>query len=699
MKKNYTKKDFEKFSKRNTHKRRGKDAARRELEKMVAQTNVNASGARLYSKNADFRRETRDAIGVYSSARSGGFGFVKIGEQRDIFIPAGSSMHAIDGDLVELEYNVFKNRFGEEKTEGRVKKIVEFGRKTLIGTLSEELVLFGRRRRGYAVVFTPDDVKITERIRLEYIGDARPGDKVEVLLRRGRELSADVVRVFGDAMSFGANYEAHLAECGIEKEFSEAALAEAQSVAREPIVSEGRVDRRGAVIFTIDGEGAKDLDDAVSVRKLAGGAWQLGVHIADVSHYVRERTALDRAAMSRGTSVYFTDKVVPMLPEALSNGACSLNAGEDKYTLSAIINISADGALTGVKIEPSVINSRVRGVYSEVNEIFIGEASPELLKKYKSVLPTLGKMRELYTVLKAKSSTRGALDLDFPEAAVTLSERGEPLEIVKRSRGTAELMIEQFMLAANEAVAKFLTDKGIPCVYRIHEPPPEEKLEELLGYLHNLGFDTSYISKNKSGPADLSRLLLAARERGLFAPVSYTVLRSMSKARYSELRVPHFGLAISHYCHFTSPIRRLSDLATHRIIHKVLMEGKPSERYESYARRAAVAASEAEVRAVNAERRIENMYKALYMSKFIGEEFSAVINSVTSFGLFAELENTCEGLIPISELGGNFVFDEKNLTLRSAASVYRLAERIRVRLEEADVFRGKLRFSVAGEEK
>lgn len=700
MKKNVTKRDFGKFTKRNAHKRRGRDAARRELEGLIEKTNVEATGVKI-SSVTDTGRGYRDrriagervAVGVYSSTK-GGFGFVSTGEGRDIFIPAGRNRGAIDSDIVAVEYDSFTDRFGVEKTEGRVKKIVEYGRKTLIGTVREELVLFGRRRRGYALIFIPDEEKISNRINIAYPSNSRDGDKVEVHLNRASQITADVVRVFGSAYSFGANYEAHLAACGIEQEFSEAARAEAKSVSEEPVLCEGRSDRRSQVIFTIDGAGAKDLDDAVSVRRLKGGAWQLGVHIADVSHYVKERTPLDRAAMSRATSVYFTDKVVPMLPEVISNGSCSLNSGEDKYALSALINISESGELLKVKLEPSVIKSRVRGVYSEVNKIFDGTASVDIKRKYKPVLESLLNMRALYYVLKRKSLRRGALELESSEAEIILDTNGDPCEINRRERGEAEMMIEQFMLAANEAVARLLSEKEIPCVYRIHEPPPEDKLEEFVNYAHNLGFDASLISKTKASPADLSALLSAAKERGLYTPVSYTMLRSMSKARYSEIRHAHFGLGIEYYCHFTSPIRRLADLATHRIIHRVLFEGKKAEQYASYAKRAAAAASDGEMRAVSAERRIENMYKALYMSRFVGNEFDAVINSVTSFGLFVELENSCEGLVPISELDGAPVFEEKTLTIRSYRTVFHLADRVRVRLEEADVMRGKLRFSI-----
>ena len=278
-----------------------------------------------------------------------------------------------------------------------------------------------------------------------------------------------------------------------------------------------------------------------------------------------------------------------------------------------------------------------------------------------------------------------------------LDSSGKPYDIVPRERGISERMIEQFMLTANEAVARLLSEKDIPCVYRVHDDPPPEKLFSFLTYAHNLGFDARIINKDKCEAKDFSELLSLAEEKGLSRQVSYTMLRAMSKAKYSDVRSKHFGLSLSHYCHFTSPIRRLSDLATHRIIHKVLIEGKRAEQYAKYAHRAAAAATDAELRAVGAERRIENLYKVIYMSHRVGEEFSAVINSITSFGFFASLENTCEGLVPISDLDGDYIFDEKNLTLRSHRHTYRVADEIRVRLEEADIIRAKLRFSVVDE--
>lgn len=696
------KKDFTKFTKRNVHKRRSKEAARRELLKAVNETGVKYDALKIGSapdvERGGRARRTRSAeeivCGIFRGSKSA-FGFVSLADGGDdIFIPAGNVSGAIDGDYVEISYRKFKDYDGKEKTEGRVRKIIEHGRKTLIGTLYERRIRHGRRNMR-ELYLEPDDQRIMLRPVVIDSAGAELGDKVEVLLRReGGFLCSDVVRVFGDTESVGANYEAILAECEIITDFTPDELDLAQELSREEISLDGRADMRDEIIFTIDGEGAKDLDDAVSLRRLAGGKWRLGVHIADVSHYVRERTPLDRCVMARGTSVYFTDKVVPMLPRALSNGACSLNSGEEKYTLSAIIDLDSEGNILKTKLEESVIVSRVRGVYSEVNRLFLGDKDADLKKKYKEVLPTLWKMHELYSVLLQKGKKRGAIDFDSDEAEIILDQSGRPIDIIRRERGDAERMIEQFMLTANEAVATYLTERDIPCVYRVHERPPMEHFEAFLSYAESLGLDTRHISRDEPTPSQLSALLSSAQEKGISFAISYSMLRAMAKAKYSEKNEGHFGLGIEKYCHFTSPIRRLSDLATHRIIKKVLFEDRKKEQYVSYARRAAAAATEGELRAINAERKIEDLYKVLYMSERVGEEFSAVVSSITQFGMFCMLDNTCEGLVPISEMPGVFTFDERNITLRSRYEVYHVADELTVRLEEASIIRGKLRFSV-----
>ena len=693
-------KNFKKDIGRLSHRRRAKDAAARELLRAIRESGTDVTGVKIRDR-VDLGRRGRSSLsphrdeitasGVYSSSRSG-YGFVSC-EGGDVFIPMGKEGGAVDGDAVTVVYHEYTSRLGETKTEGRVTKILEYGRSVVVGEVEEIYHRHGRRTYREAVLIV-DGGKVHPNPKIVGGESAFVGDKVLAKLIRGGELCCTVIQNFGPADTKEANYEAILAECEIECEFTDEQLLEAERVASAPVSAEGRVDLSGEVIFTIDGEGAQDLDDAVSLRRLSSGGYRLGVHIADVSSYVTEKTPLDRCVMGRGTSVYFTDKVVPMLPTALSNGACSLNAGEDKYTISAHIDLDKDGKIIKTKLEPAVIRSRVRGVYSEVNRIFDGTAEGEIIKKYKAVLPTLEKMRELYELLLSKHKARGAIDFEECEAEIILDQKGHPCDIIPRTRGVAERMIEQFMLTANEGVATLLYERGIPCVYRIHEPPPEEKMSDFVEYVHNLGFDTSFIKKGEISSSSLSALLSEAEKRGILEPISYSMLRAMSKAKYSEIKSRHFGLGIENYCHFTSPIRRLSDLATHRIIRRVLFEGKEASRYSSYAKRAAAAATEGELRATVAERKIEDLYKVIYMSDFVGESFSGVVSSVSSFGLFVRLPNTCEGLVPISEMPGEFFFDEKNVSLVSRSLVYRLGQRVEVELLECDIQRGKLRFGL-----
>ncbi len=686
------KKNFKIFKSKSARKAEEKRA----LMKALREVGVDYSGAKInVSRDSGYRGRTGKGelviIGTFSETPHS-YGFVVNPEGgRDIFIPGESTSGAVNGDIVKAIYHTYTTAGGEERTEGRIIEITE-PKRTVIGTVYTERFRHGRRYVTESFVIS-DDGKSRRKFYLTNPLDATEGDKViGKIIRNGSYLCCEVLENLGNSMSKEANYGAILAEFDIETEFSENEIKDAEEAAATPISYEGRTVRE-EIIFTIDSESAKDLDDAISLEKNAHG-WTLGVHIADVSSYVAEKTALERLAMRRGNSVYFTDKVVPMLPPSLSNGACSLNPGEEKYTLSAIINLTDNGDIEDVRIEPSVIKSRIKGIYSEINSIFSNEAEADILKKYEELIPTLTLMRELYLILEERSRKRGAIELDSDEAEIILDENGIPKDIIKRTRGDAERLIEQFMLTANEAVASLLFKKDIPCVYRIHEPPPEDKLSSFITFTHNLGFDTSYISKGQADGRSISRLLDEAKGRGIYAPLSYAALRAMAKAEYSEIRKGHFGLGIKNYCHFTSPIRRLSDLATHRIIHKVLIEGQGAEKYRGYAKRAAAAATDGELRAIGAERKIEDLYKVIYMSDRIGDEYEATVSSITSFGIFATLDNTCEGLIPISDLNGYFIYDEANITMRSENKIYKLGDRINIKVSEADIKRGKLRFSI-----
>ena len=619
-----------------------------------------------------------EAVGRFSGSRRG-FGFVEREDAPDVFVPAGRTMGALDGDTVRVAIL----REGE-RPEGEILEVLTLAHPTLFGTAVRDTDL-DLRPRG-EVWLLPDHPHLPPH---RLLGDrVRLGDKIEA--RPLSQGEAVFVRSYGRATSRYANYAAILAECAVPTDFSPAALEEATSVASRPLSEEGRIRPRD-VILTIDGAGAKDLDDAISVRR-RGDGFVLGVHIADVSHYVAPGSALDAAAHERGSSVYFADRVVPMLPEALSNGACSLNAGEDKYALTAEMTLDANGEIKKTKLYKSIIKSRVRGVYSEVNDLFEkGDASP-YYPKYREVYATLGKMRELYAILAERDRRRGILTLETAEPVILLDDAGEPTEIGRAERGEAERLIEAFMLTANRAVATLLTERSIPCVYRIHEPPPPEKYRELCDYLTSLSLPHPWRRDEEPSSAALSRLLAEAAERGLSAPVSMTVLRSLSKARYEAKPTPHFGLALPLYCHFTSPIRRLSDLVTHRIISAVLLGGAPVTKYRASARRGAEAATEGELRAVTAERRIEALYKTVYMKQHIGEVFGGMITSVTPHGYYVELDNTCEGLVPLSLLDGDYRYDERRRTLTRGATVIAVGDTATVRVKDADVSLGKVTF-------
>ena len=709
MKKNQTKRDMKKYASRSVHKRassqRKKDAL---LDSLRAQ-GLDYSDFKLRDA-VDMGRRGRVAVtphrdersvrGVYRGTRSG-FGFVTPeGDEcdRDIFIPEDRGNGALDSDIVECVFHTYRDRTGEVKTEGRVVRIIQMGRKTAVGVVEYRPgYRIGRRSMPPTWRLIPDDGKLGVEVILTDLGGARDGDKVVVALDRkslrGGRIEARVSAVLGDGESLDANYQAILHTAGIPMEFTDEELRMAEELASRPITAEGRVDRRDEVVFTMDSASAKDLDDGVSLRRIRGG-WLLSVHIADVSYYIPTKSCLERMAMQRGTSVYFTDKVVPMLPHCLSSGACSLSEGEDRYAISAHISLDGRGDIRGLRLEPTVIRSRVKGVYEEINRLLEGDADSALKRKYREVAPSLMRMRELYEILLRRYNGRGALEMEIPEAEILLDPDGEVVDIRRRSRGVAERMIEQFMLMANEAVALRLAEGNIPCVYRVHEPPPADKLDGFLQMAFNLGLDISAVDRENPEPKALGAILAQAEERGLGERMGYSLLRAMSKACYSEQNRGHFGLGLGTYCHFTSPIRRLSDLATHRIIRAVLFDGKPPSAYAAYAKRCAAAATETELRAITAERRIEDLYKAIYMSDKVGEVFVGTVSSVTSFGAFVTLDNTVEGLIHSSSLPGLPIADEVNMSLRAGGIILRLGQRVSVRVEEVDIARGKLALSL-----
>ena len=643
-------------------------------------------------KSAPSVHGEKTLVGSFSGTRRG-FGFVTDSDGKlseDVFIPKNDTRGALHGDVVRIRYHQ-KYPSG---IEGRVLEIVEKNAKTVIGTLVGERVKGTRSyRKRYFLV--PDGNHFPEFIPLSSICDAKEGDKIECTIERVHGgIALSFLRSFGPAASFLANRASLLCEHGVSVEFEAGVEAEAERMARTPISHEGRVFENDPVL-TIDSESAKDLDDAVSLKRYAGG-YLLSVHIADVSEYVQPKTALDRAAMNRGTSIYFADEVVPMLPRALSNGACSLNAGEERYTLCARITLDKDGKIVKTHIEKAVIQSDVRGVYSEVNDLFANESSSVFAKKYSKVYNMLFLMKELYEILERNARARGYLDFEAPEPYFVLDETGRPRDIVCRTRGISERLIEQFMLTANEGVARLLSQKECPCVYRVHEVPPGDKLSFFKKYVYLLGIDPSPLSKEPLKTLAFAAVLAEAKDKGKAEPLYIPMLRTMSKASYSDIRADHFGLGLSHYCHFTSPIRRLSDLATHRIIKAVLLGGEEQKKYAAYARRAAAAASETELRALAAERAMNALYTALWAERHIGEQFEASVSGITSFGIFATLDNTAEGFIAAEDLPFGSLTDEETLSARIDGQTLHLADRIRITVSDAELASRRVRFAYLG---
>ncbi|MBQ4354888.1 MAG: VacB/RNase II family 3'-5' exoribonuclease [Clostridia bacterium] len=642
----------------------------------------------------------------------------------DVFIPPRKTMGAMTGDRVTVElYPREHSRDADRTFEGEVTS-VEYSTDTIIGTLHTgqgySYVLPDAKRFGVIIYVPEKDVDVS---------GAKDNDKVEVVppgeefftrtksitVRGPRDMpyfdtAGRISTVFGSSLSRDANYSAILYASGIRTEFPESVLRHADGVSKEPISAENRTDLRGKLIMTIDGAGAKDLDDAVSLERTEDG-YLLGVHIADVSHYVRQKTPTEEEAAVRGTSVYFTDKVVPMLPEALSNDACSLNAGTDKYALSAEITLDKNGQRTGTRIFKSILRSSVRGVYSEVNDLFAQGESSAYYEKYREVYPMLTDMYALYEILQKNSEARGVMELEDAEAVIVLDENGNPADIVRRERGDGEKLIEQFMLQANMGVAQTLNELHLPCLYRIHEQPDREKIRAFAVFAHNVGLDTRGLTGDDLAamPAHtlsdrLMAVLREAEERGIGAIVSSVLLRSMMKAKYVPQCLPHFGLGAEEYCHFTSPIRRYPDLFVHTVITETLektglreltagtpFDEDPVPHLTRIADDRGVSSTDCEIRAMNAEREIEDLYMALYMADRIGEEFDVTVSSVTRSGMFVQCENLIEGFVPAACWPASKI-NEELMTLTAGTTVYTLGSPLRVRLSDVDISGGKITF-------
>ena len=624
------------------------------------------------------------------------FAFVMLEDgTSDIFIPGRFTKGAMPGDDVLVEK--FEHPRVEGSDEGAILAILT-EKNDLVGTVRR---VEGRLR------FVPDDCPaITMPLARDCEGGAKDGDKVAVeILNRGNRQEDHRV---GVAMRFGSSDEAKrcakalLYAKDIRTRFPDKVRDEAKKFEGAEVSEkdcEGRMDLRALPIFTIDSAETKDIDDAISLTRTSDGGFELGVHIADVSNYVKPGTELDNEAFSRATSVYYADQVVPMLPKALSNGICSLNENELRLAFSCLMRLDKEGNLTDYRFVKSIIRSRVKGVYSEINALLAGTADAEIKAKYADVIDQLPAMKELYGHRARLRKERGCMDIESGEVKLILDENGRCIDVKKRTSGESESMIEEFMLLANQCAAHFARVKQIPFIYRVHEEPNAEKLERLHALLQACGIN-DHFAKDVPTPKELSAILEGVRGTPYEQIINTGMLRCMSKALYEEKPKGHYGLVLADYAHFTSPIRRYPDLAIHRIMTDML-KGTEKEtmilRYTDFAERASKQSSEREVIAMQIERKAEDCYKAEYARRHLGECYEGTISGVTQRGLFIELDNGVEGFVPASSLtpSGTSLTEGVRLTDPASGKTWSLGDKMMITIVRADVNLGKIDFEVA----
>jgi ribonuclease R len=628
-----------------------------------------------------------------------GFGFVIPEEERpDVFVPSSYVNGAMNGDKVIVK--VTKESDNGRKSEGEIIRILERVNKTIIGTFEDS------KNFGFVVA---DDKRINLDIFIpkEERNDAKTGDVVIVEITQWPEARRNpegkIIEILGKKGDKGIDILTIIKKHRLPEEFPEKVEAFAERIPEE-IPQEEYKRRRDLTklrMVTIDGEDAKDLDDAVSIEILPNEHYRLGVHIADVSQYVRENNALDKEALSRGTSVYLIDRVIPMLPRKLSNGICSLNPKVDRLALSCFMEIDKNGKVLEHEIVESVIRTTERMTYTDVTKI-LRDKDEELIKKYEHLYDDFKHMEELCKILSKKRTVRGAIDFDFEECKIILNSQGKPIDIKPYERAIANRMIEEFMLVCNETIAEYMFWANVPFVYRIHEEPDNEKLTHFYEFLHNLGY-TIRPSKEVH-PHNLQEILEKVKGKKEETVVSTLLLRSMMQARYAPESAGHFGLAARYYCHFTSPIRRYPDLIIHRII-KEFINGHMSEermkRLIPIVEYAAKQSSETERAAQDAEREVDDLKKAEYMSERIGEVYDGIISSVTGFGFFVELSNTVEGLVHISSLDDDYyIFDERHLSLigERTKHIFRLGDEVKIKVAKVDMGSYEVYFDLYKEE-
>lgn len=637
-------------------------------------------------------------VGTFSGTQRG-FGFVILdGEEQDVFIPGDATKGALHGDKVMI--CIVNGQQTGRRREGKILSIIERGSNEIIGTFEKS------KNFGFVL---PDNQKFAKDIFIpkEHTKGAVTGHKVVVKLTKYGDATSNpegrIKEILGHVNDPGVDILSVVRAYDLPVEFPEDVMRILDRIPEEIDQEEAakRMDIRNVMTVTIDGEDAKDLDDAISISK-EGDIYHLGVHIADVTHYVKEGAALDREALKRGTSVYLVDRVIPMLPHKLSNGICSLNPGVDRLALSCLMDIDAKGTVIGHQIVETVIRSDRRMTYTNVAKIING-TDEEVRKEYEDLVPMFLLMQELAEVLRERRHKRGSINFDFPESKIIVDKLGKPIEIKPYERNKATKIIEEFMLIANETIAEDFYWQELPFVYRTHDNPDEEKIKKLAIFINNFGYSIR-IGKEDIHPKELQKLLIRIEDTPEEALISRLTLRSMKQAKYTVANTGHFGLSAKYYCHFTSPIRRYPDLQIHRII-KENLHGKLGEKrishYEKILYEVADHSSKTERRAEEAEREVEKMKKVEYMLEHIGETFEGVISGITNWGMYVELPNTVEGMIRVSEMHDDYyIYDEEHYQLvgEHTKTIYKLGQKVTVEVVNADKIQRTIDFALVEEE-
>lgn len=630
------------------------------------------------------RLEQKAIEGVFECTQKG-FGFVRTEQEiGDIFIPKERIHGALHQDRVLVSIDVSPR--GEKRAEGSILKVLERGMTEIVGTFQKN------KNFGFVV---PDNAKYGKDIFIpkEYCKQCSNGHKVVVEItsfgNNKKSPEGKIKEILGHIDDPGVDIISIIKAFDIPMEFPKGVEHQLKTIPSEVDTKDmsGRLDLRHKVTVTIDGEDAKDLDDAITIEKI-GEHYELGVHIADVSHYVTEGSSLDVEAVKRGTSVYLVDRVIPMLPHQLSNGICSLNQGEDRLALSCIMTIDDKGKVMDHKIAETVICVNRRMTYIAVNNI-VSNQDPDTMKEYEELVPMFFLMKELADILREKRHKRGAIDFDFPESKIILDEKGKPITIKPYERNAATKIIEDFMLIANETVAEDYFWQELPFVYRTHDNPDPDRIEKLSVFIHNFGY---FIKNNQEiiHPKEIQKLLNKIEGTPEEMLISRLTLRSMKQAKYTTINAGHFGLSTKYYCHFTSPIRRYPDLQIHRIIKENLRGGlseKRQKHYDSILNMIADSSSKHERRASDAEREVEKMKKVEYMSKRIGQIYEGVISGITSYGMYVELDNTVEGMIHVTSLLDDYYYyvEEKyEMVGQDTGRTFKLGEKVKIRVVATD---------------